>query len=318
MAFSMSTREWSFGPSTPALTAKPVCEIVSELGEGPRWDPDHQALAWLDVPRLLMHRIDLQDSVTTVSLSARVSAIAVCISGRRYVAATEFGFGFVDPMTGYVEPIANVEAEAYARMNDGGVDLAGRFFAGSVSVNPELANGSVHCLRPDGSVERLFGDVRLSNGIGWSADGRSMYFVDSLRRSLDRFDYETATGALHGRQSVVVFAAPDGVPDGLCLDAQDRIWVALWGGGAVRCYAPSGELLRIVRTPCKNVTACSFGGTDNDTLYISSAAIGDETSPAAGKLFACQVGARGATIARFDDHHWPLGRYGATRSIQRK
>jgi len=304
----MTVHARSPGPAGPALIAEPVCEIVSELGEGPRWDPEHRALAWLDVPRLLMHRIDLKGTVTTISLSARVSAIGLCVSGDRYVAATEFGFGFVDPMTGSVEPIVSVEEDARARMNDGGVDFAGRFFAGSVSANSEQANGSLYCLKPDGSVGCLFGDVRLSNGIGWSADGRSMYFVDSLRRSLDRFDYETATGAPHRRQSVVVFAEDDGVPDGLCVDAQDRIWVALWGGGAVRCYAPTGELMQIVRAPCKNITACNFGGGDNDTLYITSAAVGDESSPAAGKLFACQVGARGAAIARFDDHHWPLGK----------
>lgn len=304
----MTVRARSPGLPDRALTAEPVCEIVSELGEGPRWDPEHRALAWLDVPRLLMHRIDLKGAVTTVSLSARVSAIGLCVSGRRYVAATEFGFGFVDPMTGCVEPIVSVEEEARARMNDGGVDFAGRFYAGSVSVNADQANGSLHCLRPDGSVGRVFGDVRLSNGIGWSADGRSMYFVDSLRRSLDRFDYELATGAPHRRQSVVVFAEDDGVPDGLCVDGEDRIWVALWGGRAVRCYAPTGELVQTVRAPCKNITACNFGGGDNDTLYITSAASGDESSPAAGKLFACQVGARGAAISRFDDQRWPIGK----------
>jgi len=262
-----------------------------------------------------MHRIDLNGTVTTISLSARVSAIGLCASGRRYIAATEFGFGFVDPMSGSVEPIVSVEEKARARMNDGGVDFAGRFFAGSVSANSEQANGSLHCLRPDGSAERIFGDVRLSNGIGWSADGRSMYFVDTLRGSLDRFDYELATGAPHGRRSVVVFPSDDGLPDGLCIDAEDRIWVALWGAGAVHCYTPTGELLRIVRAPCKNITACNFGGEDNNILYITSAAIDDEPIPAAGKLFACQVGARGATIARFDDHHWPIGHNGARKSI---
>jgi sugar lactone lactonase YvrE len=297
----------STGPSARALIAEPTGEIVSELGEGPRWDPEYGALAWLDVPRWLMHRIGLNGIVTTISLTARVSAIGLCVSGRRYVAATEFGFGFVDPMTGHVEPIVNVENSARARMNDGAVDFAGRFLAGSVSADSKLANGSLHCLRPDGSVGRLFGDVRLSNGIGWSADGRSMYFVDSLRGSLDRLDYDMASGTAHRRQSVAVIAEQDGVPDGLCVDAEDRIWVALWGGGAVRCYAPSGELLRIVRAPCKYVSACTFGGANADTLYITTAAVGDDSSLAAGKLLACQVGARGATIARFDDRHWPGG-----------
>jgi len=289
------------------LTAEPVCKLISELGEGPRWDPEDRALVWVDVPSTLMHRLDLNGAVTTVQLSTRVSAIGLCVSGHRYVAATEFGFGFVDPMTGSVEPIVTVEEEALARMNDGGVDYAGRFFAGSVSVNSEQANGSLYCLRPDGSVHRVFGDVRLSNGIGWSADSRNMYYVDTLRRSLDRFDYDIVTGAVHGRRTIVDFQDDDGLPDGLCLDAEDRIWVAMWGGRAVRCYAPTGEVVRIVRVPCDNVTACIFGGRENDTLYVTSATTGTEKCTSAGKLFACRIGGQGATVARFDDRRWPIG-----------
>jgi sugar lactone lactonase YvrE len=301
MALPMITRARS------TLDAEPLCEIVSVLGEGPRWDPTYRALVWLDVPRLLMHRIDLNGTVTTVSLSAKVSAIGLCLSGRRYVAATEFGFGFMDPATGHIKHIVTVEEGARARMNDGGIDLAGRFFAGSVSANLEQANGSLYCLTPEGVAWRVFDGVRLSNGIGWSADGRIMYYVDTLRRSLDRFDYETSTGVPRGRQTIALFSSDDGLPDGLCLDKEDRIWVALWGGAAVRCYAPSGELLRTVRAPCKNITACSFGGEGDETLYITSAANDDESSPVAGKLFACPVGTSGASIARFDDHYWPIG-----------
>jgi sugar lactone lactonase YvrE len=300
------------------LTAEPLCGIVSELGEGPRWDPENRALVWLDVPKLLMHRVDHDGTVITVSLSARVSAVGMCGSGRRYVAATEFGFGFVDPLTGRVEPIVSVEEEGRARMNDGGIDSAGRFFAGSVSADAGEANGSLYCLRPNGSAHRVFGDVRLSNGIGWSADGRFMYFVDSLRGSLDRFDFEMVTGTPSGRRSIAVFPRADGVPDGLCLDAEDHIWVALWGGGAVRCYAPTGELIQTVRVPCRNVTACSFGSGNDGTLYITSAKIEDEASPAAGRLFACQVAAKGASMGRFDDHLWPMGSNGDSGPIQRR
>lgn len=296
----------TLGAHIRCLTVEPVCDVVSELGEGPRWDPERCVLAWLDVPQRLMHRIDLEGAVTSTSLSARVSAIGLCISGCRYVAATEFGFGLIDPATGCVQPIARVEEGERARMNDGGVDPAGRFFAGSVSAISEQANGSLHCLRPDGSVQRVLGNVRLSNGIGWSADGKTMYYVDTLRRSLDRFDYDIASCALRERRTVAAFRDSNVLPDGLCLDAEDHIWVALWGGGAVHCYEATGELLQIVRVPCRDVTACIFGGRDNETLYITSAATDDDNSPCAGTLFACSVGIRGANVARFDDRAWPL------------
>ncbi len=234
----MTRRARSRAPSVGVIRAEPVSEAVAELGEGPRWDPERRALVWLDVPRMLMHRIDQQGIVTSVSLTERISAIGMCASGRRYVAATESGFGFVEPTTGAVESIANVEEPARARMNDGGIDPEGRFFAGSVSVNPAEANGSLHCLRPDGSAERVFGDVRLSNGIGWSADGRSMYFVHSLRGSLDRFEYDLGTGRPRGRRSIVVFARAVGIPDGLCVDQEDHIWVALWGEGRFAAMLP--------------------------------------------------------------------------------
>jgi sugar lactone lactonase YvrE len=253
-----------------------------------------------------MHCMNLEGAVTSTPLSARVSAIGLCISGCRYVAATEFGFGFVDPTTGCVESIVRVEEGKRARMNDGGVDLAGRFFAGSVSAISEQPNGSLHCLRPDGSVQRVLGNVRLSNGIGWSADGKTMYYVDTLRRSLDRFDYDIAGCVLRGRRTVAAFRNGDVLPDGLCLDAEDRIWVALWGGSGVHCYEATGELLQVVRVPCRHVTACIFGGRDNDTLYITSAATDDADSPYAGKLFACSVGVRGANVVRFDDRAWPI------------
>lgn len=307
MGLPVSLRSRLRSRSNRAYDAEPVCEIVAELGEGPRWDPRHRTLAWLDVPARLIHRIGQENNLTSVSLSERVSAIGLCDSGRRYVAATESGFGFVDPTTGCVVPVASVEDMARARMNDGGVDPVGRFFAGSVSVVATQSNGSLYCLRPDGSWQRVLCDVRLSNGIGWSADGSRMYYVDTLRQSLDCFDYEIATGALRARRTVVAFHASDGLPDGLCLDAEDCIWVALWGGGAVRRYASTGELLCTVRVPCVNVTACTFGGPNHDTLYITSAATDRYKDPLGGKLFACRTGARGAEAARFDDRLWPIG-----------
>lgn len=294
----------SVGPQMRILAAAPVGNIVAELGEGPRWDPDSQALVWLDVPRLLMHRMDLHGEVHTTTLSRRVSAIGFCMSRRRYVAATDCGFGFVDPKTGCVASIVEVEQAAQARMNDGGVDGAGRFFAGSVSSDADRSNGSLHCLRPDGTVRRVFGDVRMSNGIGWSADGRRMYYIDTLSRSLDVFDYDLAAGIPRERRLVVLFSRDEGLPDGLCVDAEDRIWVALWGGRAVRCYSDMGKLLRTVRVPCVNVTACILGGRNNDCLYVTSAATDDPT-PFAGRLFSCSVGVRGAVVARFDDRGWP-------------
>ena len=178
-----------------------------------------------------------------------------------------------DPGRGQLALLAHVEADVPDnRMNDGACDRAGRFFAGTMAEDESPGAGTAYRFDPDHGVTAVLHDVSISNGIGWSLDESRMYYVDSLTHSVDVFDYDTTSGAIGNRR---VFAAVGGegvAPDGLAVDADGCVWVALWGGSALVRYGPDGRLRQTLEIPAANVTCCAFGGADLATLYITTAA----------------------------------------------
>ncbi len=284
------------------LTCELACDARALLGEGPAWDAATGTLLWLDIDRSEVHRFDPgtgADSV--VALPVAVTAMVPRAAGG-FVATTNEGYAFVT-LAGVpdVEPIAELEPPASGvRMNDGKCDPAGRFWAGSMSIDESvLGAGSLYVLDAVLTHRTALTDVSLSNGLGWSPDGATMYHVDSTAGTLSAFRFDAATGEIaDGR--VLVSAA---MPDGLAVDAEGGIWVAFWGGHAVRRYSPEGELLATVEVPAALVTSCCFGGPDLADLYITSAArelpdaAAAETT--AGGLFRVTPGVRGQAVADF-------------------
>jgi sugar lactone lactonase YvrE len=204
-----------------------------------------------------------------------------------------------------VRAIADVEADLQdQRMNDGKCDPAGRFWAGTMALDKRRGAGALYRLDADGRVHRMLDEVSISNGLDWSNDGRLMYYVDTPTRSVDVFDFDVATGAIANRRSLARVEPDEGWPDGLTLDADGYIWVALWCGAAVRRYAPDGTLDRVVAVPTTYPTSCAFGGSDLGDLYITTAATAltpDERlrEPLAGGLFRCRPGVHGRPAHRF-------------------
>jgi sugar lactone lactonase YvrE len=189
-------------------------------------------------------------------------------------------------------------------MNDGKCDAAGRFWAGTMALDERGGAGALYRLDPDGHVETMIDGVTISNGLDWSDDGRLMYFIDTPTQSVDVFDFDLASGRIANRRSFARIDPVDGAPDGLTLDAEGFVWVALWGGSRVRRYAPDGALDSIVRVPATYVTSCAFGGADLGDLYITTARIklseADRASqPLAGGLFRARPGVRGRPPHRF-------------------
>ena len=206
------------------------------------------------------------------------------------------GFASLDTTTGAVELLVPVEQDnAITRMNDGAVDSAGRFWAGTMGLKEEFGAGTVYRLEADGRVSKMIESVTISNGIGWSPDDRLMYYIDSPTLRVDVFDYDRQSGAISNRRSLATIDVPGAVPDGLTVDAEGFIWVALWGGWAVHRFSPDGQLDRVIRLPVSQVSACAFGGQNLDELYITSAARGVSTAtePHAGGLFRCRPGVKG-------------------------
>ena len=157
--------------------------------------------------------------------------------------------------------------------------------------------GTVYRLATDHTVTEAFSGTTVSNGLAWTVDGTGAYYCDTPTQRVDRFDFDTERG-LHNRRPFATIDASDGSPDGLCIDAEDGVWVALWEGGAVRHYTADGELADVLPVPPSKVTACTFGGPDLDQLFITTSRQGEATpsAPSAGAIFRADVGVRGVPV----------------------
>jgi sugar lactone lactonase YvrE len=214
------------------------------------------------------------------------------------------GFALLAP--GGREPrlVAPVERERPGtRMNDGACDGRGRFWAGTMSVLGDTRSAALYRLDADLSVVRVLPGISVSNGIGWSPDGSALYHVDTPRRRIDLYDFDEVRGTIAGRRAVIPIAPELGSPDGLTVDAEGGVWVALWGGGAVQCYSPDGVLTERIELPATNVTSCCFGTAGGNgelsTLYVTTAARGAAHEPLAGAVFACCPGVCGLPAVPF-------------------
>jgi sugar lactone lactonase YvrE len=263
---------------------------AAELGEGPCWDPASGLLYWVDSPAGRVHRLDSDGGHVSWEAGQPVGSVVTRAGGGLVLAAGD-GFLALDPATGAVSPLATAEpGKPGNHMNDGACDQAGRFYAGSMATDESPGQGALYRLDPDHSVTQLFAGVGISNGIGWSPDNQLMYYVDSLAYRIDIFDYDAATGAIGGRRPLASIGGAGVVPDGLAVDTEGSVWVAVWGGGVIQRYSKDGQLTGEARLPAAHVTSCAFAGPDLDQLYITTAA-GPGSS--AGALFTCPAGVTG-------------------------
>jgi sugar lactone lactonase YvrE len=276
-------------PDLIILEPTPVAVPLSELGEGPCWDGASQSLYWVDIPAGRVHHLDAAWEHTSFDIGMSVGAIVPRASGG-LVAAAGNGFYAVDPATGSVTEIAPAPGLPDTRMNDGKCDRAGRFYAGTMASDESTGRGSFYRLDTDHSVTELFTGVGISNGVGWSPDDRLMYYIDSHAYQVDVADYDPESGEMGERRPFARLGSGDMVPDGLAVDAQGGVWVAVWGGSVIQRYDSAGRLTSVVRLPAAHVTSCAFGGAELDQLYITTAA-GPGSS--AGALFTCPAGMTG-------------------------
>jgi sugar lactone lactonase YvrE len=289
----------------PSITAELVADARSTLGEGPVWDDREQCVWWVDILGGSVHRTDpLTGRDDVIPVGQMVGALGLRERGG-LVLAVHDGFIGLEPASGRIERLAHVEADLpSSRMNDGKVDPMGRFWAGTTDIDHRPGLGTLHRLDADGTVSSMLEDVTISNGLDWTADGATMYFIDTPDRRVDRFSFEPSSGAIRDRQVAVPIRPGAGDPDGMTIDAEDHLWVALWDGWAVERYAPNGDLEQRVEVPAAQTTSCTFGGPDLDVLFITTAQKdfpvgGKRDQPHAGGLFMCRPGVRGRLPYRF-------------------
>ncbi len=275
-------------------------------GESPVWDSEARVLWWVDIGGEAVHRFDpstREDRKTDAR--TMVGAVAPRIDGG-LVAAVREGFAFLDFDSGAIEIVHVLgPSAASVRMNDGKCDHLGRFWAGTMGLGAESGAGALYRLDATPVVATFVLDgITVSNGLDWSLDGSRMYFVDTPSFGIDIFDFESEAGVITNRRRLVEVDRAEGLLDGLTVDAEDHIWVALHGSGSIRRYTPAGSLESIVEFPVPYVTSCAFGGEDLCDLYVTTSATRLSASeleahPLAGSLFRCRPGVRGNHSHRF-------------------
>jgi sugar lactone lactonase YvrE len=275
--------------------AEQVTGPVAHHAEGPVWSAAWGGLRWVDM--LAGDVLSLADDGTVGR--RHVGAVAAVLRPRRgggAVIGVERGFALEEP-DGSLTTLDPVWADDGVRMNEGGCDPDGRFYCGSMAYDQRPGRAALYRLDPDGSVHDVFGGVTISNGLEWSPDGSLAYYDDTPTHRTDVFDWSAETG-LTERRPFVRFA-DDEQPDGLTVDAEGGVWIAFYGGSAVRRYTADGRLDAVIELPTPNVTACTFGGPDLDQLFITTSAQGREGDPVAGSVFRADVGVRGLPVREF-------------------
>ncbi|MEJ3405238.1 SMP-30/gluconolactonase/LRE family protein [Rathayibacter sp. YIM 133350] len=271
---------------------------IAQHGEGPVYSPTWGGLRIVDLSAGELVTLT-DEGVRRLSVGSPIAGFVRPRVGGGYIVATERGIALsTDP---HGEPTERRElwSDASVRMNDGGTDPFGRLYAGSMSYTEQPGAGRLYRIDTDLSVTEVLSSATISNGIAFSPDGSLCYYVDTTTQRVDVFDH--VDGELTNRRPFVSIPDEHGSPDGLTVAADGSVWVAFWMGRAVRAYSPSGEPVDVIDVDADRVTACTFGGEDLGTLYITTSRQGlsEGEDPAAGSVFVAQPGVRGLPVVPF-------------------
>jgi sugar lactone lactonase YvrE len=286
--------------------ARPVSDEHHVLAEGPLWDPIRAQLLWVDIQAAEVlagqYRGGEVLRTTVHRFEDTVGAVVPAEDGRLLVAGHR-GLLLVDPDGDVLASLPVVPDGQDSRLNDGGCDPAGRFLIGTMALDDREGAERLCRLEPDGRLTVLDDDLTVSNGLAWSPDGSRFYSVDSEPGTIWVRDYDVTSGEVGSRTRLR--AIDDGTPDGMCADTDGNLWVAMFGSGEVRCYAPTGEQLAVVEVGVPNPTSVAFVGPDLDRLLITTARheLSDDelaADPDSGRLFLTDVEARGVPVALWD------------------
>ena len=286
----------------PELFLRARCVI----GEGPVWDERDQTLYFID---LLGGKIfHCGEQMEEVDVGETVGCIALREQGGM-IAGLKSGWYWLDFPSGERRFIADPESErSETRFNDGKADPAGRMWTGTMPVALDTGEGeagpdaAIYCLNQNLQIRKMASGIIQGNGMAWSPDARKFYFVDTQSRQVWACDYDLDANTLSDRRLAITIPETYGIPDGMTIDDEGNLWIALWGGRAVSVWnAENGTLLERIELPVQNVTSCCFGGADMDELFITTAALGTdlERYPLAGSVFRLRAGVRGAKSYRF-------------------
>lgn len=290
--------------SARTISARPLVSNICTLAEGPFWFQDQYW--WVDIEPGLLHSVDKEGGASQAYEMGQRIGVAVPIDDRRFVVGLEKGVGIFDRGTSSVQIIATPEKDTPTnRFNDGKCDPAGRFIGGGLSMVGQKRASSLYSFDQHLAARRIFGPVSISNGLAWSLDGSIMYYIDSPAREVMAFPYDVKTGEIGEKATAIDLSGCQGIPDGMTIDRDGNLWIAFWGGWAVKCFSPAtGEHLATVELPVSQPSSCAFGGPNLNQLFITTARVEISedklaAEPLAGSLFVCEPGVSGFPTQRF-------------------
>jgi sugar lactone lactonase YvrE len=270
------------------------------LAEGPVWDHTNGQLVWVDIMGKCVHFFDPTKAVDrTITLDQRIGAAVPTIHGG-LILALENGFHELDLETERLTKIIDPESDKPGnRFNDGKCDDAGRFWAGTMDMNEEHPNGSLYCLETNRTLRKAVEGIIVSNGMAWSPDNRTMYYIDSPTKRVLAYDFVLESGELSNPRIVVTIPDGEGFPDGMTVDTEGMLWIAQWDGWQVSRWDPHlGKRILSIPVPVARVSSCVFGGENFDELFITTARVGLNEKqladqPSAGGIFSIKPGYKG-------------------------
>ena len=271
-----------------------------ELAEGPVWDDETQHLYWVDISAPALHRRAADGTKTSWQLPTEIGC-AVLRAGGGAMVGLRSGLHSLDLSSGEVTFYADEQRPPTTRYNDGKCDPRGRLWIGTLDDEGQ-PRACLYRVDVNGAMSTVRNDVMCSNGIDWSPDGTTMYWVDSRTHTIFAFDYDAETGEITNERTF--FSDQIGMPDGLTVDADGMVWCAWWDGWRVTCISPGGRVMQTIDLPVARPTSVVFGGAGFTTLFVTSARselTREERAqqPLAGAIFACEPGTIGVPAARF-------------------
>ena len=283
-----------------------VSETRSLLGEGPTWSPRDGVLYWVDILTPSIHCFDTTQAMDTETKLGSMVSIAIPKATGGLLVATPGGLMTFDATTKSLTALCHPESERPGnRYNDGKCDRMGRLWVGTLDMATAANRGNLFRVDSDGTWKKMDTGFTVANGLGWSPDNKRMYFTDSFRRTVYVYDFELRSGTIANRRAFITLAANDGTPDGLTVDDEGCLWVAVWDAWRVSRFSPEGKELLRIKMPVPRPTSCCFGGPNLDTLYVTSASVrlNEEalaSAPLSGSLFSIRIpGVRGLPETTF-------------------
>lgn len=283
-----------------SLNAEPLLINRFLLGEGPCFNDTTGELSWVDIKTGTLNIYDFSGNLRQVQTGQYLGA-AIPVKSGGYVALMTTGVYLMNE-SGLIKKINQPkELTIYQRFNDAKCDAAGRLWSGSMPLFPTRFRdgGSLFRFETDGSYEVVLDNPTVPNGMAWSINNKTMYFIDTATHGVDAFEYDYINGSVTNRKRIIKIT--DGVPDGMTIDSEGMLWIAIWGSGTVCRFCPDdGELLCKVKVPALNVTSCCFGGAQSSILYITTSCEEEQSNSLAGCVFKVDTGVTGLPTHKYD------------------